>query len=59
MFLLRYSENNNMMKITLANPKITIIYIIAMRIQCEDARRPEYELFKAVQDCNLRFDLLS
>lgn len=25
-----------------------------MRIQCEDARRPEYELFKAVQDCNLR-----
>lgn len=25
-----------------------------MRLQCDDTRRPEYELFKAVQDCNLR-----
>ncbi|KAL5270992.1 hypothetical protein ACHWQZ_G001591 [Mnemiopsis leidyi] len=25
-----------------------------MRLLCDDTRRPEYELFKAVQDCNLR-----
>ena len=29
-----------------------------MRIQCDDARRSEYELFKAVQDCNLRFEII-
>ena len=26
-----------------------------MRLLCDDTRRPEYELFKAVQDCNLRY----
>lgn len=28
---------------------------LRMRLLCDDTRRPEYELFKAVQDCNLRF----